>query len=96
MLDGSKDQGSVSPEGRTLIGTLPETHLGAFIGKGGCNIKQFEVDCGCKITLDSVTREVYTECMFVRVPRRIAGGAPAAEPQWRVASPGRLFLQTDA
>ena len=63
MVDGSKDQGSVSPEGRTVIGTLPETAVGWFIGKGGCNIKQFEVDCGCKINLDNVTREVYTDCI---------------------------------
>ena len=31
---------------------------------GGCNIKQFEVDCGCRINLDDTTREVHTDCML--------------------------------
>eukprot|EP00667_Euglena_gracilis_P018233 EG_transcript_19338 len=62
MIDGSKEFASNS-EGRTVIGVIPETAVGAFIGKGGNNIKQFEQDVGCRINLDSVTREVHTDCI---------------------------------
>jgi len=62
MLDGAKEF-ATSHEGRTVIGVIPESAVGPFIGKGGNNIKQFEQDAGCRISLDSVTREVHTDCI---------------------------------
>jgi len=63
MIDGSKEFSNQSSEGRTVIGVIPESAVGAFIGKGGMNIKQFEQDVGCRINLDSVTREIHTDCV---------------------------------